>query len=211
MTSKAVLKFEAKWDEISGAKIDPAKNFYLSSFYGVGNIDKLKEYWCSAHNVKIDVKKVMAGSYTYKHDKKRLAALGKLDENSFCVKFDGVLFGEEMLEELLTYIEAVQRIEHWHMEGDFVDENKKPFKDSVDLLVFVDANNDVALSSCFDENQWKYQQEHPREPEKPDNLFGAEYVSDMSKVDIDSIKINPPLVVEEIENVSTATFDPLAW
>jgi hypothetical protein len=210
MTSKAVLKFEAKWDEISGAKIDPAKNFYLSSFYGVGNIDKLKEYWCSAHNVKIDVKKVMAGSYTYKHDKKRLAALGKLDENSFCVKFDGVLFGEDMLEELLTYIEAVQRIEHWHMEGDFVDENKKPFKDSVDLLVFVDANNDVALSSCFDEKQWKYQQEHSREQDKNTIVegIGAEHLSNAA---IEDIKINPPLVVEEIENVSTATFDPLAW
>jgi len=208
MTSKAVLKFEAKWDEITGSKIDPAKNFYLSSFYGVGNIDKLKEYWCSAHNVTIDVKKTMVGGYTYKHDKKRLAALGKLDENSFCVKFDGVLFGEQMLEEILAYIEPVQRIEHWHMEGDFVDENKKPFKDYAELLVFVDTNNDVALVSCFDERQWKHQQEHPREQDTVAEGIGAEYVSNTS---IEDIKINPPLVVEEIENVSTATFDPLAW
>lgn len=195
MPSRAVKKFCEVWDNVSGSTI--SEDFYFLSFLIIGNPDKIKEKILSnpkAKNVKVTVKKVLNRGYKYKRDKERLKKLGSIQNDVFCIRFNGICFPDDWIEHILEALGPVEKVEHWFVEGDLLESGEIKEHQSIDLLVFFDDVGDCGASTCFDEK---------KEPTKMVDFDGKEVL----------IQQKPPVVVEDIEETSppTLTFDPLAW
>jgi len=193
MVSKSVLKILGKWGEITGARINDSQDFYFTSVTGCGLYDKVMEEMQRFIPHKITVKRSVQRTYKYTHDKKKLSTIGKINENRFAVKFDGLPFNELYIEDMLSYIGPVTKIEHWVLEKDVPAPDGAISHIVLDLLVFVDAENEMSYETGFGEV--------PPENDKEFDIEGMDF----------DMKIDPPLIVEDIEEASTATFDPLAW
>jgi len=216
MVSKAVEKHMAEWGELGDVHGD--KDLCTSSFFLIGRPDLAKKILVDGkkkrggnwRNLKIEVKKSVNARYTYVHDKKRLAEKGSLKNSVFCVRFDGQLFPEEWLENLLKSLTTVVTIQRWRLSGDVKLKDGSWFEAWIDLLAFIDTNGDFAAETCYhsqdeiDRERAAYEKAGELDP---DGEF--KYVDE--KGEEKSIKQYPPVVVEDVESKAISTFDPLAW
>ena len=226
MVSEAAKKFAAKWDEISGATIE--EDYYISSFFVVGNAEKIKEALETGKygntkvtktdqvkNRKFSVIKSITKNYTYKHDPKRLKALGNAKDDVFCIDFDGSHFNEDWMEDMIAAIGKVEKIEKWRVEGDFNLKDGSVFHDFIDLLVLIDATGDcAAITSHDDDNErHKKRQQEVGNEEDPEIV---ELMADENKELEETLKdvkfeLKKVIVVEDIDQAGSSTFDPFAW